>query len=268
MSEPLTGLHFRVEIMLPGAAEPLCEAAFAECDGIEMRFDVIRFREGGDATANHLVPGPSSFGEITLRRGMTTSFDLWEWCGAVQQDPSLRADARVVVLSEGGDERAAFRLRRCLPVRLKAPRLDALHAAVAIEELQIACEALALEGSEPKRPRLQKAELRELDEKLQKEVNKERWVVLQLNPPELRVAHTEAGARLDLDVWLEGESVRELIARVAHFAPPGPPVRFAWGRFRFDGRVEALEETLDVFAPDGQPLRARLALGLRGSVTA
>ena len=58
--------------------------------------------------------------------------------------------------------------------------------------------------------------------------------------------------------------MRQLSAR---FAPPGPPVRFAWGRFRFDGRVEALEETLDLFAPDGRPLRARLALTLQGAVT-
>jgi phage tail-like protein len=261
VSDPFTAFDFRVEIRLPGAAEPLCEAAFAECDGLELRHQVVTVREGGDAGSHRLLPGPVSFGEITLRRGMTESFDLWNWFA----NPALRADARVVMLSEDGDPRAAFLLRRCLPVRLKAPRLDARHAAVAIEELQIACEALALEGAEPDRPRLKKAELRELDEQLQKEVNKERWVVLQLNPPELRLAHTEAGPRLALDVWFEGEDVRELTARVARFAPPGPPVRFLWGKFRFDGRVEALEQTLDLFAPDGRPLRARLALALRGA---
>ena len=36
------------------------------------------------------------------------------------------------------------------------------------------------------------------------------------------------------------------------------------GEFRFDGHVEALEETLDSFSPDGRPLRARLSLSLRG----
>ena len=40
MSDPFSALHFRVEIRLPGAAEPLCEAAFAECDGMEVSFDV------------------------------------------------------------------------------------------------------------------------------------------------------------------------------------------------------------------------------------
>ena len=41
-------------------------------------------------------------------------------------------------------------------------------------------------------------------------------------------------------------------------------MRFAWGDFRFDGHVEALEETLDYFSPEGRPLRARLSLSLRG----
>ena len=272
MSEPFTALHFRVEIRLPGAAEPLCEAAFAECDGMEMRFDVTSLREGGDPAGRRLLAGPASFGEVTLRRGMTTSFDLWDWCGAVQRDPALRADARVVLLAEDGAERVRFRLRRCLPVRLRAPRLDALNGIVAVEELQLACEALTLERPgrepEPDRERLQKAELRELDEQLREEVGRDRWIRLPLNPRDLRLSFTEAGARLALELWVEDEDVRKLTERVAHLVPPGPPVRFAWGRFRFDGRVEALEETLDLFAPDGRAVRARLALTLRGAVTA
>ena len=51
VSDPFTAQHFRVEIMLPGAAEPLCEAAFAECDGLELRFDVITYSEGGGTPA-------------------------------------------------------------------------------------------------------------------------------------------------------------------------------------------------------------------------
>jgi phage tail-like protein len=262
VSDPFTALNFRVEITLPGAAEPLCGAAFAECDGLELRFDVTTLREGGDRSGPRLLAGPASFGEVTLRRGMTESFDLWDWCGAVQRDPLLRADARVVMLGEDGEERARFLLRGCLPVRLKAPRLDALAGIVAVEELRLACESLTL-GSEPARPRLVKAELRELDEKLAEEVDKERWVRVQLNPRDLRLSHDDGGTRLALELWCDGR----LAERIAHFAPPGPPARFAWGKFRFDGRVEALEETLEDFAPDGQPLRARLALALRGAVT-
>jgi phage tail-like protein len=268
VSDPFTAFDFRVEIMLPGAAEPLCEAAFAECEGIETRIDVRALEEGGDRGGRRLLAGSASYGEVTLKRGMTASFDLWKWCGAVQRDSALRADARVVMLGGDGEERARFRLRGCLPVRLRAPRLDALEGVVAIEELQLACESLALEGAEPERPPLRKAELRALDEHLRQEVDRERWVRVQVNPRDLRLSFVDPeAAHLDLELWFEGADVRRLTERVAYFAPPGPPVRFVWGAFRFDGRVAALEETLDLFAPDGGALRAKLALTLRGAVT-
>ncbi|MEA2135534.1 MAG: hypothetical protein QOC68_3443 [Solirubrobacteraceae bacterium] len=282
MSEPFTAYNFRVEIVLPGAPEPLCEAAFAECDGIEMSFDVKTLREGGDSGSHRLFAGPASYGRVTLRRGMTSSFDLWDWCASVLRDPGVRADARVVMLSsDGGDEHARFLLRRCLPVRLKAPPLDATHGVVAVEELELACESMALErpgGPSPDPPRVQKAELRELDERLLKEVNRDRWVEVQVNPRELRRSQLNpaGGARLALELWFDAggkDDVRKLTERVAYFATPRtadgktpgtPPVRFVWGDFRFDGHIEALEETLDFFSPDGRPQRARLALSLVG----
>jgi hypothetical protein len=46
----------------------------------------------------------------------------------------------------------------------------------------------------------------------------------------------------------------------AKLAPPG--IRFQWGSFLFDGMVEALEETLEFFSPEGKPLRASIALTL------
>jgi phage tail-like protein len=249
----------------------LCEAAFAECDGLELRFDVITYSEGG--AGRRLIPGPASTGRVTLRRGMTSSTDLWEWCESVQ-----RADARVVILAPDGKEQAAFRLRRCLPVRLRAPRLDSMNGSVAVEELELACEALERERPGRDAPldpaRLVKAELRALDERLGKEVDKDRWVRVQVNPADLRLTHadpeSEGPARLALELWFdagEQDDVRRLTERVAYFATGSPPVRFVWGTFRFDGHVEALEETLDFFAPDGRALRAQLSLSLRGSVS-
>jgi len=273
VSEPFTAYSFKVEIVLPGGGEPLCGAAFAECDGLELRLDVSRLREGGNNTGPVLLAGPASYGEITLRRGMTESFDLWDWFGSVMSDPSVRADAIVSVLSpDQQDIRARFRLRRCLPVRLKAPRLDALDGTVAIEELQLACEAVALErpGGGPTTPPAvkRKAELHELDASLRREVNPDRAVVVQLNPASLRLTTAEQITRLAFELWFDvagagsDDDVRKLTARVAYFAK-APATRFQWGTFRFDGHVEALEESLELFSADGRPLRAWVDLTLR-----
>lgn len=44
------------------------------------------------------------------------------------------------------------------------------------------------------------------------------------------------------------------------FVPPG--VRFAWGSFSFDGLVDSIEESIEFFSPEGQPLRASISLTL------
>ncbi|MFF0410268.1 hypothetical protein ACFYUY_07500 [Kitasatospora sp. NPDC004745] len=62
--------------------------------------------------------------------------------------------------------------------------------------------------------------------------------------------------------------VREWTAVVRQFVEPPPDrkgdpppvVRFVWGTFRFDGIVTQVSEELDLFAPDGTPLRAKVAV--------
>ena len=73
------------------------------------------------------------------------------------------------------------------------------------------------------------------------------------------------GARVD--------DVRKLTKKVAYFITPKPvqgqrdkfvppAVRFVWGSFQFDGLMDALEETLELFSPEGKPLRASLGVSL------
>ena len=78
-AEPFTAFAFAVELRLPGSDRPLCEAAFCACDGLELRREIVRARDGADPTSVRLLPGAESFGNVVLRRGMTSSFDLWDW---------------------------------------------------------------------------------------------------------------------------------------------------------------------------------------------
>ena len=140
---PFTAFNFSIEITKAGDAATLCSAAFAECDGLEMTMDVKTIREGGDNGRQLRLTGPLTYGQLTLKRGMTASFDLWDWFGATVIDPSLRASAEVVLLGADGAERARWVLDRCVPVKLKAPPLNAKDGTIAIEELQLAYESLS-----------------------------------------------------------------------------------------------------------------------------
>lgn len=143
--QPFTGFNFAVEINVEGVGSKVCNASFSDCDGLEMTMDVKTIREGGNNARQIRLTGPMNFGMLTLKRGMTRSFDLWDWMTRMQSEPGLRADAEVVLLAaDGSTERARFVLSRCVPAKLKAPALNAREGGVAIEELQLAYESLRL----------------------------------------------------------------------------------------------------------------------------
>lgn len=142
---PFSAFNFAVEINVQGVSTKACNAAFSECDGLEMTMEVKTIREGGNNGEQVRLTGPASYGMLTLKRGMTANFDLWDWFAATVVTPSLRADAEVVVFaSDGRTERVRFLLKRCLPAKMKAPALNAKEGIIAIEEMQIAYESLTL----------------------------------------------------------------------------------------------------------------------------
>ncbi|HEV8549207.1 MAG TPA: phage tail protein, partial [Polyangiaceae bacterium] len=142
---PFTSFNFAVDINVPDVSSRVCNGAFAECDGLELTMEVKTIREGGNNGRQLRLTGPLNFGQLTLKRGMTAGFDLWKWMNGVLANPGLRADAEVVVLGpDGREERARFILSRCVPIKLKAPPLNAKDGLVAVEELQLAYESLEL----------------------------------------------------------------------------------------------------------------------------
>ena len=142
---PFTAFNFAVEIVRADGAAPLVSAAFAECDGLELSMEVKTIREGGANDRQIRLAGPANVGQLTLKRGMTAdSLDLWQWMSDSLANPSLRAEAEVVLMAPDGSERVRFVLSRCLPVKVKAPPLNAKDGAVAIEELQIAYERIGV----------------------------------------------------------------------------------------------------------------------------
>ena len=141
---PFTTFNFSVELKVDGVAQMVCDGQFSECDGLEMTHEPKTIREGGSNGRVIRLTGPISYGQLTLKRGMTSTFDLWTWFAQVLANPSLRADANVVMKGTNKAEQATVQLTRCVPLKLKAPGLNAKDGLIAIEELQLAYETLTL----------------------------------------------------------------------------------------------------------------------------
>ncbi|HEX9371220.1 MAG TPA: phage tail protein [Roseiflexaceae bacterium] len=142
-----TAFNFLVEIRVDGISEQVCEAAFAECDGLEMTMEPKTFQEGGSNTRQVHLAGPVTYSQLTLKRGMSADFGLWHWFTEVMKTGrrGLRGQASVVMLAADRSEQVKFTLSDCLPVKLRAPALNAKEGMIAIEELQLVYAALDIE---------------------------------------------------------------------------------------------------------------------------
>lgn len=143
-----TAFNFLVEIDVPtskdGSKNTLCQAGFAECDGLEMNITPKTIREGGNNGRQIHLASAVSYGQLSLKRGMTDNFDLWNWFEDVHgpDGREARANGRVVMLSGDGREMMVFMLDRCMPIKIKAPALNAKDGQIAIEEFQLVYEML------------------------------------------------------------------------------------------------------------------------------
>ena len=145
--QPITTFRFEVVLDLdepsPGLSSPLCDAAFAECDGLDMTMQTKTLEVGGvNDRQVHLI-GPVTYGQLTLKRGMTDNLQLWTWFAEGTRPGSvLTAHGEVTIWNADGSPALQLTLTRCLPVKMRAPALNARDGLVAIEELSLVYEKL------------------------------------------------------------------------------------------------------------------------------
>lgn len=129
----------------PGGDVPLCSGAFSEVTGLEVTMEPKAIKEGGKNYAVNQRAGPVSFSTVVLKRGMTTTRDLWNWFELVARGAyAYRLAATITMLGHGGERLLAWRLDKALPVKFKAADLNAKGTEVGIEELHLAHEGLRL----------------------------------------------------------------------------------------------------------------------------
>ena len=136
--DPYKNYKFRVEI------DGINVAGFCEVSGISSEVETIEYREGGDDRTRKL-PGLIKFGNVTLKRGMTDSRDLYNWHRALLQGTLDRRNIQIVLLDDERKDVARWRLIDAFPQKYEGPCLNAKSSEVAIETLELCCEYIELE---------------------------------------------------------------------------------------------------------------------------
>lgn len=136
--DPYKNYNFRVEIA------GITVAGFSECTGLSSEVEIIEYREGGDNLVRKL-PGLQKFSNITLKRGLTNSLELYEWHRHVLQGQTDRRDGSIILLDDAKKPVTRWKFFNGFAQKYEGPRLNAKSNDVAIETLVICCENLERE---------------------------------------------------------------------------------------------------------------------------
>jgi phage tail-like protein len=150
---PLTTFRFEVVLDLDppvaGLSSPLCDAAFSECDGLEMTMEPKTVQQGGFNNRQAQLIGPMKFSQVTLKRGMTSNLQLWTWMALAGKGTVATASGTITMWDTDATPVIKFGLGGCLPVRMRAPSLNAREGVLAIEELALVYQTLTISAAGP-----------------------------------------------------------------------------------------------------------------------
>jgi phage tail-like protein len=134
--DPHRAHNFIVEI------DGIQRAGFRECSALDVSQAPIEYREGTDSTTVHKIPGLVTYGNITLKWGMTTDPDIWAWRKTAIDGKVERKNLSIVMMAEDGTEVRRWNVFEAWCTKLTMPALNATGNEVAIETMDIVHERM------------------------------------------------------------------------------------------------------------------------------
>ncbi len=136
--DPFTTQSFSIEI------GHIQHALFSEFSGLQAEVEVLSFEEGGCNDYTHKLPGRTKLSNITLKRGVAYTDELWLWFVAVMNGLVVRQNISVVLYDAAHVSAKRWNFSRAYPVKWVGPAFKAGENAISIETLELAHEGMSV----------------------------------------------------------------------------------------------------------------------------
>jgi len=146
---PYPSYNFLVDWKGPNGPDTIL-GDFSDVSGLSTDIHVSEYRNGNEADPHvRKIPGVHKVGDVTLKRGLVSSLDFWNW---ISQTRTHGVDAKKEVVITLRDEANApvqkFKLRGVIPLKYTGPTLSGKGAGdVAMEEIVLSVEGLEIEAA-------------------------------------------------------------------------------------------------------------------------
>jgi phage tail-like protein len=136
-NDPYRSYNFKLDI------SGVVEGHFTECTGLGVRVEAIKYREAGNNQLVRHIPGPVDYTPVTLRYGMTSSRELWDWLMKAVQGNVERKNVSIIMLdSQGQTETMRWNLLDAWPAEWQGAPLNATERSIAIESLTLVYDSI------------------------------------------------------------------------------------------------------------------------------
>jgi phage tail-like protein len=124
---------FRFKVELDG----LLVGGFSEVTGIQSETEVKPYWEGGVNSHPYYMIEQTKHPRIVLKRGITSSKELWEWYEGVASGKVKRKNGSIIFDNQWGLEICRWNFFEAFPVKWQGPDLNATSGNVAIESVEL-----------------------------------------------------------------------------------------------------------------------------------
>lgn len=137
-TDPYRNFRFRVEL------GDIQVAAFSEATVPDSTTDPVDYREGTDPTHQRKLSGLTKFGNVTLKRGLTDSLDIYKWRKQVEDTGAkdARKDISLILIDEEGKDKARWDIVQAWPTKYDPSDFSAKGNEVLIETLELVHEGI------------------------------------------------------------------------------------------------------------------------------
>lgn len=138
--DPYRNFKFKVKI------DNVYVAGLSKCSALKKTTEMVEFREGGDPSTTHKLPGKTKYDAVTLTAGVTHDPTFEDWANLVnnfQGDAAaslknFRKDIIIDVFNENSQKVLSYKVFRCWVAEYQAlPELDASANAVMIQTIKL-----------------------------------------------------------------------------------------------------------------------------------
>jgi phage tail-like protein len=135
MPEQDSAQSLRFRVKLDGGADL---GNWSKCDGLSVEYDVFEYKEGGENTFIHRIPGRVKYQNLKLTRPINKdSKRVADWIAGMKTKVK-RETAAISALDTEGQAIATWNFEGVYPVRWSGPSLDISSNQVATETLELA----------------------------------------------------------------------------------------------------------------------------------